>query len=125
MSNKSQRRWRTSVPKQICARQLRQTQTLAESQLWEQLRGRRLDGWKFRRQHPVDRFIVDFYCAEQRLVVEVDGSIHAEAEQAAYDLERSAILQAAGYRVIRFSNEQICSEMPVVLQTLRAALGRQ
>jgi very-short-patch-repair endonuclease len=123
MTNKPRRQWRTPAPKQIRARQLRQTQTLAETQLWEQLRDRRLDGWKFRRQHPLDRFIVDFCCADQRLVVEVDGSIHEAAEHIAYDQERDAALQAAGYRVLRFSNEQVCNEMLAVLQALRSALA--
>ncbi|PDW03742.1 endonuclease domain-containing protein [Candidatus Viridilinea mediisalina] len=123
MSKIPRRQWRTSAPKQMRARQLRHDQTESEALLWEQLRGRRLDGWKFRRQHPVDRFIVDFYCAEQRLVIEVDGSIHTQAEQAAYDVERSLLLQAAGYRLLRFSNEQVCHEMPMVLHTIRATLA--
>ena len=70
--------------------------------MWKVLRGRGLGGLKFRRQHPVDGFVVDFYCAERRLIVEVDGSVHDR--QRAADEERQAVLDASGYRVVRLTN---------------------
>ena len=87
---------RHNVP---AARDLRTGETLAEDLLWEELRGRRLDGMKFRRQHPVGTFVIDFCCVEYRLAIELDGGVHEEQQE--QDAEREAILAAAGYRVIR------------------------
>ena len=101
------------------ARSFRRVSTLAEAALWKALRGRRLDGLKFRRQHPVDGFIVDFYCAEQRLIVEVDGSIHDR--QRAADEERRAVLDASGYRVVRLSNDTVLNDPAAALAAIRAA----
>src|SRR3954452_13514330 len=87
------------------ARDLRERQTSAEAILWECLRNRRLDGLKFRRQHPIAgiSYVVDFFSYENHLVVDLDGSIH-EHQQAA-DAERQHDIEALGYRVIRFNNE--------------------
>lgn len=87
------------------AREFRQPLTPAEADLWRALRGRNLSGYKFRRQHPIDRFIVDFYCAEKKLVIEVDGDVHATQE--AYDAARTEWLEAQGYIVIRFTNTDV------------------
>jgi len=95
------RRWRTGAPTQMRAQQLRQEQTIAEAKLWYYLRDRRLDGFKFRRQHPVERFIVDFCCPEHHLIVEIDGPIHQE--QIEYDIARADALRAAGYVVVRYT----------------------
>jgi len=76
--------------------------TEAESLLWERLRGRRLGGYKFRRQHPLGPFIADFYCAESHLVVEIDGDIHDR--QVEQDQARTNQFELYGYRVIRFEN---------------------
>jgi very-short-patch-repair endonuclease len=78
------------------ARELRQPQTPAEERLWYWLRNSQLEGMKFRRQHPVGRFIVDFYCAEKKLVIEVDGDTHFTPEQMAYDAARTAWLEEQG-----------------------------
>lgn len=118
-------RRRTSELHQTRARQLRRSQTRVEMVLWEQLRDRRLGGMKFRRQHPIGRFIVDFCCVEHRLVIEVDGLVHEEVEQTLYDQERTAVLEAAGYRLIRITNDQVTTDLPDVLQTVRAALGNR
>ena len=111
------RKHRHNVP---AARVLRTRETLVEDLLWEELRGRRLDGLKFRRQHPVGAFVVDFCCTECRLVIELDGEIHAEQQDR--DAERSAILAAAGYRVIRFPNQSIREDLPTVLAAIRLAV---
>ena len=100
------------------ARQLRHTQTGAEAQLWRALRNRQLGGLKFRRQVPIDRFIVDYCCVERRLVVEVDGTVHDVEEQAAYDVARTAALEMLGYRVIRFANRQVEGQLADVLTTI-------
>ena len=88
------------------ARELRHPQTPAEATLWRYLRDRNL-GYKFRRQHPIDRFIIDFYCAAAKLCIEIDGSSHFEKEQEEYDKARTEILQELGYQVIRFTNNDV------------------
>jgi very-short-patch-repair endonuclease len=87
------------------ARELRHPQTPAEQRLWATLRDRRLGGFKFRRQHPIDRFIVDFFCHECSLVVEVDGESHAT--QVEYDQARTEWLNDHGCTVVRFSNQDV------------------
>ena len=100
------------------ARDLRRGMTPAEEKLWEALRGRRLAGLKFRRQHPLDRFILDFYCVDLRLVVEVDGGIHATPDQAARDEERTMWLNALGIRVLRVTNEEVENDLAGVLRRI-------
>ncbi len=101
------------------ARSFRRGSTVAEAALWKVLRSRRLGGLKFRRQHPVYGFIVDFYCAERRLIVEVDGSVHDR--QRAADEERRAILDASGYRVVRLTNDIVLNTPAAALAAIRAA----
>src|SRR5699024_7985983 len=86
------------------ARQLRQDSTDVEQMLWRQLRGRRLQGWKFRRQHPIGAYVLDFYCAEARLAVETDGGQHGENK--AYDDRWTDWLVKRGIRVLRFWNNE-------------------
>jgi very-short-patch-repair endonuclease len=87
--------------------------TPAEAQLWRALRRRQMAGLKFRCQHPVGRFIVDFYCPACKLVIEVDGDIHTQ--QKTYDQARTEQLQAFGYQVLRFTNEEVLNDLPSVL----------
>jgi len=89
------------------ARALRNRTTLCEKILWQELRKKRLNRFIFRRQHPISRFIVDFYCHELRLVIEVDGSVHDSEEQKEKDLNRTAEIENLGLTVIRFRNEEI------------------
>jgi very-short-patch-repair endonuclease len=84
------------------ARLLRENMTYFEKLLWERLKGKQIDGHRFRRQHPIDFFIVDFYCHDARLVVEIDGEIHSQQEE--YDDGRSAEKEKYGIKVIRFTN---------------------
>jgi very-short-patch-repair endonuclease len=93
--------------------QFRQHLTPSEARLWSALNCRQLAGLKFRCQHPVGRFIVDFYCPARKLVIEVDGDIHTQ--QKAYDEARTEQLQSFGYRVLRFTNEDVLSNLPTVL----------
>ncbi len=101
------------------ARELRRPQTPAEARLWKVLRNRQLSGYKFRRQHTIGRFIVDFYCAEASLVVEIDGDSHAE--QIEYDANRTAWLAEQGYRVLRFTNRDIHRQFAVVTEEILKA----
>ncbi|MGA9347784.1 MAG: RecQ family ATP-dependent DNA helicase [Anaerolineae bacterium] len=98
------------------ARELRQPQTPAEKKLWTHLRNRQLGGFKFRRQHLIGSFIVDFYCAACRLAVEIDGDSHAEQE--AYDQARTAWLNEQGYHVIRFINRDVFQHLDDVLEAI-------
>ncbi|GAB4424747.1 MAG: hypothetical protein OHK0015_03900 [Chloroflexi bacterium OHK40] len=116
------KRRRTSQPMQTRARQLRQEQTTSEALLWEQLRDRRLAGYKFRRQHPLGRFIVDFYCAEKRLIVELDGPVHNQHHER--DATREAALRAQGCQLIRFTNTEINSDLAGVCQRIIETLKR-
>jgi very-short-patch-repair endonuclease len=79
--------------------------TGTERRLWTRLRGRRLEGWKFRRQHPVGEYIVDFYCPAARLVIEMDGSSHDSDQQERYDRARQRWLESQGYKVLRFASD--------------------
>lgn len=88
------------------ARELRQPQTPAESTLWRHLRNRNLK-FKFRRQHPIDFFIIDFYCAEAKLLIEIDGESHLAKEQMEYDQARTKYLEELDYKVIRFTNNDV------------------
>ena len=97
-------------------RELRQNQTGAEEVLWAELGSRKLGGKKFRRQHSFDTLIVDFFCHEHLLVIEVDGSVHDSAEARLNDAEREAILLDMGLTILRFSNDDVlrlCCMAPV------------
>lgn len=102
------------------ARELRQQQTDAERLLWGALRAGRLGGFKFRRQHPIGRYYVDFVCFEPRLVVEVDGDHHAE--QAVSDRERELSLEGENFQILRFSNREVLTELVNVEQAIWLAL---
>ena len=115
------RRIRTSAAVQQRAKELRQQMTPAEKARWQRLRARRLNGLKFRRQHPLGPFIADFYCAAHRLVVEIDGGIHDL--QAERDQVRTEQFEAYGYRLIRFSNAQVEQDIEMVLAEIAAACG--
>ena len=102
------------------ARQMRREPTPAEELLWQKLRQKQLLGFKFRRQQAIDRFIVDFYCAEARLVVEVDGEIHDYTQQE--DRIRQEFLQGLGMRVLRFRNEDVLLAVEGVLAGCASSL---
>ncbi|MFZ5766275.1 MAG: DUF559 domain-containing protein [Thermodesulfobacteriota bacterium] len=104
------------------ARELRQNQTDAEQLLWGVLRDRRFDGKKFRRQHPVGRYILDFYCHELKLAIELDGGQHNEATTQQYDEERTRFLNEQGIQVIRFWNNEVLQQTNSVLESLWNAL---
>lgn len=99
--------------KQQRAKQMRREPTSAEDELWKRLRGNRLNGLHFRRQQVIDGFVVDFYCHAHALIVEVDGSIHAS--QVEEDALRERHLRERGFRMLRFSNEDVICHPEIVL----------
>ncbi|MGH1589951.1 endonuclease domain-containing protein [Methylobacterium phyllosphaerae] len=111
-----------SIPR-VC--NLRRTQTSAEAKLWRVLRNRALNGWKFRWQHPIDRFIVDFACIEARLIVEVDGATHSTLLEITRDAARTEILESLGLALLRISNADIRAHPEGVRETILAALERR
>jgi len=106
------------------AEELRIRMTNAEIILWEALRNKKLSGLKFRRQHPIGRFIVDFYCHKYKLVVELDGGIHEVQEVKANDQNREEELKDFGLNILRFTNEQVINELAYVLQTIKQQVDR-
>jgi very-short-patch-repair endonuclease len=116
-----QRRIRRISPElQTVARDLRREMTRAEAVLWEALRGRRLAGLKFRRQHAIGTSVLDFCCPTARLVIEVDGGVHEADEVAAHDRARDEQFTAAGYTVLRVRNEDVFRDLPGVLDRIAA-----
>ncbi len=105
------------------ALRMRKQPTVAEKVLWNRLRNRQLKGLKFRRQHPIDRFIVDFYCREAGLVIEVDGSVHDSLEAREYDEARQKFLEQRGLTVMRFCNAQVVNDTNTVLASISAFLN--
>ncbi len=105
----------------VRAKELRKTMTKTEAILWEKLRNRRLAGLKFRRQHPVEIFIVDFFCPEKMLVVEVDGGIHLTKNQREWDENRAHEIEKYGIKIIRFTNEEVENEVIKVLMEIKKA----
>jgi very-short-patch-repair endonuclease len=103
------------------ARRLRRNMTDAERSLWRHLRNRHLIGFKFRRQHEIDRYIVDFVCTDADLIVELDGGQHAE--MMASDANRTRRLEAIGYRVLRFWNNDVLTNIEAVLEVILEAVA--
>jgi very-short-patch-repair endonuclease len=104
------------------ARQLRANASDAEQKLWRLLRQKRLNGLRFRRQFPLGPYFADFVCLPARLVIEVDGSQHGEASQAAHDMRRTAWLSRDNFRVIRFWASEVMTNINAVMEGIEAAL---
>ena len=104
-------------------RRLRSDMTGPEARLWSRLRARQLQGLKFRRQHGIGPYIVDFYCPEQSLVIEVDGDSHADADQMLKDQLRDRYFQSLGLRVIRYFNDDIVKNLDGDLEDLAEKLS--
>jgi very-short-patch-repair endonuclease len=110
---------RVDEQKVILSRRLRKEMTPEEAELWFRLRGRQLGGFRFRRQQVIGGFVVDFYCAETDLVVEVDGPIHDSRRD--YDAERDMALAARGLRILRIRNDEVTGDIEAVLARIRNA----
>jgi very-short-patch-repair endonuclease len=117
-------RHRVPVPKleTRIARDLRRGMNRTEWRVWIRLRGRQVEGAKFRRQHPIGPYFADFYCPASRLVVEVDGPLHGDDVPTAYDQRRTAWLEADGYHVIRFLASEVDDDLDAVVDGIRAAI---
>ncbi len=103
----------------LLAKELRSSTTDTERLLWSQIRAKRLGGYKFRRQHPMGKYIVDFVCLERGLVIELDGGQHTEPETKEYDSERDNWLKKEGYTMLRFWDNEIFQNMEGVLEVIR------
>ena len=100
------------------AKELRLATTAAEQRLWSLLRNRQLKGKKFRRQHAIANFVLDFYCNECNLAVELDGNFHTQPETKEYDVSRTILLNERGITVLRFWNHEVLNEAEKVLQKI-------
>jgi len=109
--------WRASKPVKQAARTLRRDMTPAEHRLWAILRRRQIANARFRRQHPIRHYIADFCCVERRLIVEVDGAVHSYTGD--QDHARQQWLEASGYRVIRFNNDDVMKNLDGVIEVIR------
>ena len=98
---------------------LRRNETKAEKLLWEKLRNNQLEGLKFRRQHPVNIYIADFYCHKFKLIIELDGDYHNQEEQKQKDEVRTEVLRLNGLKIIRFKNEEVEQDINQVLITIK------
>ena len=98
------------------ARKLRTNQTDAEAKIWRLVRAKQIEGLKFRRQHPIQQYIVDFICPERKLIIELDGGQHAQAIE--YDEKRTQFLESKGYTVIRFWNNEVLTNIEGVYEVL-------
>ncbi|MCJ2067732.1 endonuclease domain-containing protein [Methylobacterium sp. J-030] len=107
------------------AREQRRSYTRAEDAVWQQVRGGRFHGLKFRRQVPIPPYIADFLCASARLIVELDGEPHETEARRLRDAKRDAWLKGQGFTVLRFPNELVLSNLDAVLNTVRAAIAAQ
>ena len=113
---KSDDMWKGATPRIFSnAKKLRDSATEPENVLWEALRNKRLDGYKFRRQHPLAIYIADFYCHELKLVIEVDGGYHQTKEQLILDKRRTDDIAFQGLKLIRFTNEEVTFNLEEVL----------
>ncbi len=125
MSDSQQATRRVHPTTLVHARELRHEMTPQENKLWQRLRQKQLYGLKFRHQHPIHHYILDFFCHEHKLAVEVDGHSHAEPAQQARDLARKEWLAQRGIQVIRFANREIDTNIEAVLDEIARACGVQ
>lgn len=110
---------------QQLAKELRHNPTWAERKLWSRLRGGRLCGFKFRRQHPLGRYVLDFYCASGKLAVEVDGDPHGIPPQHDHDSGRDEFMEALGIKTMRFWNEDVRTNLEGVLESILMEMARR
>jgi len=100
-------------------KELRNNSTYAEVFFWQQIKKGQLEGRKFRRQTSIGSYIIDFYCPEEKIVVELDGEVHFDEEARKYDKERTEYLESIGLRVIRFENQDVLKNTEYVMNTIK------
>jgi very-short-patch-repair endonuclease len=125
MGDEKEPTWRVSSQLRSNARELRKKSTDAERILWSELRDHRLNGTGFRRQVPIKNYIADFVCHAAKLVVELDGGQRFSDQSERADAARSAVIEARGFLVLRFSNHDVMTNRVGVLQTIAAALAER
>jgi very-short-patch-repair endonuclease len=101
------------------ARVLRSNMTLSEIILWSRLRSKKVEGYKFRRQQPIFDYVVDFYCHELKLIIEVDGEIHSLTKKTDFDIKRDKIFIINGYHIIRLSNLEVVTNIDATIEKIR------
>lgn len=112
--------WKGASPQIFSnAKKLREKPTEAEEVMWLALRNNQLDGYKFRRQHPLSLYVADFYCHQLQLVIEIDGGYHQTPEQIKLDAERTSAIEFQGLHVIRFTNDEVLGDVHSVLNRIR------
>ena len=104
---------------------LRSNLTPAEATLWKYLKAQQLEGRKFRRQHSINNYIVDFYCPAERLIIELDGSVHDNLGQANADVERDERLKALGFCILRVDNDLVLEQIDTVLEEIKTLFTKQ
>ena len=104
--------------------ELRNNLTPAEAFLWNHLKARQFENRRFNRQHSISNFIVDFYCAQEKLIIELDGEVHNTAEAQEYDTQRTEYLERLGYKVLRFENKMVFDNLESVFTEIKAGFGR-
>ncbi|MEH2564627.1 endonuclease domain-containing protein [Bradyrhizobium sp. AZCC 2289] len=125
MGDEKEPTWRVSSQSRSNARELRKKSTDAERILWSELRDHRLNGAGFRRQVPIKNYIADFVCHAAKLVVELDGGQHFSDQAERADATRSAVIEARGFQVLRFSNLDVMTNRTGVLETIATALAER
>jgi very-short-patch-repair endonuclease len=106
------------------ARELRHSMTPAEKELWHHLRNNQLNGYSFRRQHPISIFIVDFFCYSAKLVIEVDGAVHLDPQKKERDHERTEYMRQLGITLLRFRNDEVLNSIDDVLRRISNVLDQ-
>ncbi len=106
------------------AERLRNNMTTPESILWEAVKGNKVEGYKFRRQHPIHLYIADFYCHKLKLVIEIDGEYHNSETQLKKDQERTSYLNAQGIQIIRFTNSEVINNLNEVINKIKEVINK-
>ena len=116
--------WKGASPKIFSnAKKLRDSATVAEEKFWLAVKNNQIEGFKFRRQHPLSFYIADFYCHALKLVIEIDGGYHLTEEQQLLDEERTKHIEFQGLKVIRFTNEEVLAQLPEVIDKIKAFIA--
>ncbi|WP_233590891.1 endonuclease domain-containing protein [Flavobacterium sp. GSP27] len=120
----SENMWKGASPKIFSnAKKLRDNATEAEEKLWLAVKNNQIEGFKFRRQHPLSFYVADFYCHALKLVIEIDGGYHLTEEQQLLDEERTKHIEFQGLKVIRFTNEEVLAQLPEVIDKIKAFIA--
>ncbi len=116
---------RRRIPKHVkqLAVELRKNQTIAEQIIWSKIRNKKLGGFRFTRQYSIGRYIADFYCSKANKIVEIDGKVHEERDRKEYDKIREEVIKTHGIKIIRFTNDEIVSNLEEVLRRLLEILN--